>query len=281
MPLTEEMIRNLDLLFEPVGFEGLPDSEKNTSLLDSHHETIENDNQDQQLELDDDIQALLDLKPETVDTPQQDEDVSQLDDEEEEFGFLDAPVNKSTIKSRYASKQQEQSADIIIPVENNTITKNITFNQTISKDRINEIFLSFGDDPENDDYEEYSYLDGEKKSNSRLMSRVRQPVEKEIEQVENNTIPQNIKFNINISQKSLSLLLVSIGEINEEITEKSQKTSYLEEQAKSNSRLMSRIKQVEQKEIQSIENNTIPKNILFNLSIPSEKIKTIFKSIGE
>ena len=278
MSLSETEVNNLIELFKDVGFEGIggakpdqiPDLKKDTAP--AAEETVSEPAQEEHV--DDDIMALLNDKPDEPD----DASAEIPHHEEDDFGFLDEPAEKT---SRLSSKIKKQEKVDISPVTSHIFPETLSLHQTLSNDRVSEVFDSIGESsggPEKDS--EASFLEEEGNSASRLKSRLKKSATEEVEIIENFTFPQTLHFHQTLDMNRLTVLFKTIGESGDSSTV-DVKSSYLDDESKSNSRLMSRIKQHKQDEAPPVDNNIMPEVLQFNASHSIKQIAEIFRAVGE
>ncbi|MDH4129699.1 MAG: hypothetical protein OEV44_13140 [Spirochaetota bacterium] len=260
----------LNDLFFIVGFEGQPEE---ANIANQNVEANKQNNDFQKHELDPDIADLLNNTDENTESKIESFEEGE-DDNEETYSFLDEPSESKSSRLSSRIKQHTEQKEVI-SVENNILPSNLIFNINIDESKLNEIIHRLGEESQVDD-ESMSFLD-EQKQSSRLMSRIKQHEIKEIETIENYTIPDQIIFNLNISESRIKELFKDLGE---DVSNSKTDSTFLEEQSK-NSRLMSRIKQHEVKEVISIENYTIPKTLRFNFNLPEKQLKHILHSVGD
>ncbi|MDH5682435.1 MAG: hypothetical protein OEZ36_12670 [Spirochaetota bacterium] len=278
MALSESDVKNLVELFKDVGFEGIggarpdqvPDFTKNNSTT-----TGEAPSEPAQEEhVDDDIMALLDDKPDDT----EDHNLESPAHDDEDFGFLDEPEKKT---SRLASKIKKRKEEDITPVTSHTYPEALNIHLTLTEDRVNELFTTVGElNAVSETEVEGSYLDEGGKSESRLMSRVKKPAKEEVEVFENFTFPKSLNIHQTLDIERISAIFKGVGE-SENSSSPEVKTSYLDDESKNNSRLLSRVKQHKKEEVAPVENNIMPKALGFNMTQPNEKVIELFRAVGE
>ncbi len=277
MPLSQADKDHLNKLFDIVGFEGEKGEGDEISESNPPIEAMDTSHLDTQSPVDTLDADILDLLDEPGSQSSNKGSVngtkSELDDED--FGFLNEPEKKT---SRESNQEKQQEIDDSPPIETHTMPETLSFNLEISDDQFATL-EKIGELGPDADKEESSYLDEQENKSSRLMSRVRQEKDQEDTPVVNHTLPDNLIFNVSIAQDQLDLLLKKIGE--ESSTSKTGSESFLAEQENKNSRLMSRVKQATKEDDAPIVNHTLPDKLIFNTQLEDDKVKDLFKALGE
>ncbi len=265
MPLTNSDKKKLDELFKNVGFEGFSKEDQN------QEETEE-------------IIASFSETEDTIDSSRETVESIASSEETEDIAI------SSETKIKANNELDPEIAALLggISVDK---TEGSSADELLSEDEDDE-----DEDDEDEDFDSLASLEGSieeeeevpgdnfleetsRNISPRFKGRIKQQKEEEVIPVENNTLPTDLKFNSFIQESNLLSILKNIGEITEQVREES-RTDYLEEEKKK-SRIMSRVKQHEVKDIIPVENHTIPETLVFNLALSNDKIIELLTGLGE
>ncbi len=280
MPLSQADKNHLNELFDIVGFEGekgegdpITESKPQVGTMDTSH----SESQSPAETLDADILDLLDepsSQPSGTSKQSINEVESEIEDDDEDFGFLNEPEKK---KSQKSNQQKQQEVDDSPPIETHTLPETISFNLEVSDDQFNATLEKIGELDSDALEEESSYLDEQENKSHRLMSRVKQQKDQDDTPIITHTLPDDLTFNVSIAQDRLSLILKEIGE---ESSTTTNLESFLDEQ-ENKSRLMSRVKRTTKEDYVPVVSHTLPDKLIFNTQLDDNKVKDLFKALGE